>query len=171
MGAQVDACQIVHDHWLRGQLAQEEVLVLTALPQELVLDLHVEVRLNGIHEQSWVLRGCSNDFFQDLLALQVVYFAVPKELLLRGLAEAHHRVHHRQHFESGEEEANEGLVEDVLLLGELASEKGVGEEDQVVLEGLLIGSDEVVELPQALLQLCLLPLARVLLVIGERLWR
>ena len=46
----------------------------------------------------------------------------------------------------------------MLLLGELASEKRVGEEDQVVLEGLLIGPDEVVELPQALLQLRLLPL-------------
>ena len=50
VSSQIDVGQVVHDHRLGGQLAQEQILILPTLPEELVLDLHVEVSLNGAHE-------------------------------------------------------------------------------------------------------------------------
>lgn len=116
VSAQIDVGQIVHDHWLGGQLAQEQILILPTLPEELVLDLYVEVSLNGAHEQGRILRWRCDDLLEDLLALQVVDFAVPEESLLHLAAQIDDGVNDWQCLEPREEEPDERLVEDMLLL-------------------------------------------------------
>ena len=150
--AQVYARQVVHDHWLRSELAQEEELVLTALPQELLLYLHVEVGLDGAHEEGGVLRGRCDYFLENLLALDEVDLAVSEEGLLHLEAQVGDGVDDWEDLESREEQAYQCLVENVLLLGELSTEECVRKEDEVVLEVLLVGADEMVELAHALLQ-------------------
>ena len=47
---QIDVTNVVEYHRLRRQLAQEQILVLAALPQELLVQFDVEICLEGIHE-------------------------------------------------------------------------------------------------------------------------
>lgn len=115
MVSQVHARHVVHDHRLRSQLAQKEVLVLAALPQELLLYFHIKVGLYGAHEERRVLRRRCDYFLQNLLAFDEVDLAVSEKCLLHLKAQVGNRVDDGQDFESREEQSDQGLVEDVLL--------------------------------------------------------
>lgn len=56
------------------------------------------------------------------------------------------RIHDWEYLQSAQKESNQSLIEYMLLLGELASKEGVGEEDKIVFEILIMIADEVVAL-------------------------
>ena len=128
MIGQVDTQDVIQRHRRGVDLAKEGVLVLPALPKELSMDLNVEEVLDRVQVQGWILAWSLNDVVKDLLSLEIIDLVVLEPHLALTLADLAHRSHDRNDLQAREEEADEGLVENLLLLGELPLQQRVRHE-------------------------------------------
>lgn len=69
---QINISQVLKHHRIGVKLTQEEILILSAFPHELLFNINIKICLNRIHIQSWIRRRCGDDIIQDIFALDVV---------------------------------------------------------------------------------------------------
>lgn len=102
---------------------------------------------------------------QYTLALNIIDLVIFHIILIEILSKIDDGVHDWIYLESAQKEPNEGLVEDMLLFGELSSEESIRKEHYVVLETFMMIPNEMIEL--LLVIFCNVIVRSLLLVVGQ----